>query len=195
MSPDWNSWLQQAGYVALYIGTALEGETVLLLAVWFMQKGLFEPLPLFFTAALGAFSGDQLFFRVGLYRGTALLDRKPHWAPKVEKIKRHLHRHRHWLMAGYRLVPGTRILVPLILGTAKTSKWEFAVLNLAGCLLWSGLVVSFGLAFVEAWQRLDIRLWHQEWIAFGVVFIVFFGTSLWNLIDFRHLRRHTKGVM
>ena len=61
------SLIEDYGYLALLIGTFLEGETILVLAGFAAQRGHLEIEWVIVVAFIGSFSGDQLFFYIGRF--------------------------------------------------------------------------------------------------------------------------------
>jgi hypothetical protein len=57
------------GYAAVFAGTLLEGETLLLLAAYAAHRGYLDWATVVVVAWLGATLGDQLWFALGRYRG------------------------------------------------------------------------------------------------------------------------------
>lgn len=191
---DWNYWIEVLGYPGVFIGTALEGETVLMLAAWFAGKGVLEIWWVVASATLGAFTGDQFFFFLGARKGKEFVRSREKWRQKAELVSGHLHRHRHWLMAGFRLVPGTRIFVPVALGSSGVKQREFAVYDFVGCLVWATGVSFFGLLFAEMVKAMRTKYTDAEWLAYGLVFMVTLGTVVFNLVDYRR-RRLSEGLI
>ena len=73
MSPE--LLLQKFGYLAVLVGTFLEGETILVLAGFFAERGYLR-LPLVIVCAFsGAYVGHVFWFWLGRSQGVKLLDR------------------------------------------------------------------------------------------------------------------------
>jgi membrane protein DedA with SNARE-associated domain len=64
-------------YPALFAGTVLEGEAVLIIAGFLAYRGYLELPYVILVAFLGAFLGDQLFFQIGRRVGAAFLEKRP----------------------------------------------------------------------------------------------------------------------
>ena len=69
--------IQHYGYLAVAVGTFLEGETVLLLAGAAASRGHLALPTVIGVATLASFAGDQLFFLLGRRHGSRLLARWP----------------------------------------------------------------------------------------------------------------------
>lgn len=67
------SLIKEFGYLAVFVGTFLEGETILVVAGFAAYETYLElPLVILF-AFLGSLFGDQLYFFIGRYKGQSLL--------------------------------------------------------------------------------------------------------------------------
>ena len=62
------SFVQNYGYGALFLGTLLEGETVLILAGLMAHMGLMKLPLVVLVALLGSVLGDQFYFFLGIIR-------------------------------------------------------------------------------------------------------------------------------
>ena len=131
------------GYLALFIGTYLEGETILLIAGFLAHSGIGLELPyVILSAFLGTFAGDQTFFYIGRWKGIRFLEKRPLWHSKTDKVFDMLHRHQLPVILGFRFIYGIRNVTPFVIGASRLSPVKFFVLNFLGALIWA---VSFGL--------------------------------------------------
>ena len=80
------------GYPALFIGTFLEGETILVIAGFLAHRGYLELPWVIVIAFLGTFSGDQFYFWLGRTKGVRFLTRRPSYRG-VEKAQDLLEKH------------------------------------------------------------------------------------------------------
>lgn len=133
----------QLGYLAVFTGTAMEGETVLLLAAAAVHMGYLQLMPVIVIGFLGAVCGDQLFFWMGRLQGRAVLSRFPRLAEKVSKVTGLMNRHKIKLLLGYRLMFGLRGAVVFALGMGRLRGKTFAALSLLISFIW---VVALSMA-------------------------------------------------
>ncbi|MBB3179053.1 DedA family protein [Variovorax sp. Sphag1AA] len=146
--------LADYGYLAVFIGCLLEGETILILAGFACHHGhLTVPLTLA-VAVIGATLGDQLFYWIGRYRGPALLARLPALARRAERVAVSLKRYDALVVMGVRFVYGLRIAGPIAIGAMHMPPRRFATFNFLGALLWAPLVGSVGFLFGSALDAL-----------------------------------------
>jgi membrane protein DedA with SNARE-associated domain len=159
---DVQALVEQYGYTAVFLGTFLEGETVLVLAGFAAHRGYLDVGWVMAAAFAGSVAGDQLYFFLGRVHGTALLQRHPDWVARVQRGQQLLERHQIWVILGFRFLYGLRTVTPLAIGLSRVSAARFAILNLAGAALWSVGVAGAGYAFGDLMQLLLGDLHHYE---------------------------------
>jgi membrane protein DedA with SNARE-associated domain len=166
------------GYLALFAGTFLEGETILIVAGYLAQDGFLD-LPLVILAAfLGTFAGDQTFFFLGRYKGMAFLAKRPAWQGKTAKAFALLNRHPVGVILGFRFLYGIRNVTPFAIGAGGLPPWRFFVLNFLGAAVWAIIFGSMGYhlgTFVEKVMR-DVAKYEMLGLA------GFFGGALVYLL-------------
>lgn len=148
------SLIQTHGYWVVFLGTLLEGETILLLSGVAVQRGYLDPVGVVVAALAGAIVGDNLFFHLGRHIGPAVLERWPHWRERVEAADAVLTRHRNVVIAGFRFLYGLRIATPIALGMSRVGRLRFALLDGAGAIVWSIGVTAAGYGLGSAAARL-----------------------------------------
>lgn len=177
------------GYPALLLGTFLEGETILLLAGFLAHRGYLELPWVIGVAFLGTFAGDQLFFYLGRFRGSAWLERRAGWHAKAERVFRLLHRHHIPVVVGFRFLYGLRSVTPFVLGASRLSPLRFFLLNALGGIVWASVVASLGYAFGNALESLTGGL--RELELWAAALICAAGLCGWL---FYFLRRRARGA-
>ena len=90
---DLSALLHAYGYLLIFVGTLVEGETLLTLGGYFAHQGYLDLGLVIVTAFAGAVCGDQLFFWLGRHHARRLLARFPKMREKVNvalvKIESH----------------------------------------------------------------------------------------------------------
>lgn len=170
----------QYGYGAVFVGSLLEGETILLLAGAAAHKGYLSVAAVVALAFCGGTLGDQILFAVGRRHGTALLARYPRLATRAESVKALIERNQNWLIVGVRFMYGLRLIGPLVIGMSAVSARRFVLLNLLGAAIWAPLVVGAGYLFGHALGWLMDRIQNFQFIALGVFVIAACGVALWR---------------
>jgi membrane protein DedA with SNARE-associated domain len=128
----------------LFLGSCFEGESIVLFFSAMAYKGYFSfpaVLAIAFTATLLA---DQTLFYAGRHFGPKLLNRKPEWQERVDKIFRLLHQYNIWFILSFRFIYGIRTLSPLVIGASGFNRKRFAILNFIAAAIWAALSCTTG---------------------------------------------------
>lgn len=160
------------GYVVIFIGCMLEGETILILSGFAAFQGYLSFPLIVFLAVLGGMLGDQIFFFVGRFYGAALLAKYPKLSKQSERVNHLILNHQRSLIIGIRFMYGLRIAGPVILGMSKISALRFIGLNLIGAAIWALVITSLGYFFGGAIEHLltDIKK-SEEAIALLIIVV------------------------
>lgn len=184
--------LDSYGYAALFVGTLLEGETVLVLAGFAAHRGYLS-LPLVMLAAFaGSLLGDQLYFQLGRRKGEAFLRRRAGWAPRVERVQDLIKRHHLPFILGFRFFYGLRTVSPFAIGMSDVPTRRYLMLNLIGAALWSATVASLGYFVGEAAEALLGQIRRYELGIFAGIAAV--GAILWGT-NFARRRRQRNEIL
>lgn len=132
------------GYIAVFIGTFLEGETILALAGVAAAYGYLSFAAVCAVAVVGAFLGDQTCFFIGRRYGNRVLARFPKLAAKAPRVQALLRRWDAAAVIILRFAYGLRIAGPIVIGTCGISPWRLAFFNFIGALIWAPLVAGVG---------------------------------------------------
>ena len=135
------------GYAAVGIGAFLEGETFLVLGGFAAHSGYLELPWVIASAFTGAIFGDQLYFYLGRLQGKAILERRPNWKIKSEKVFARLERNQVWFILGFRFLYGLRVITPFIIGMSNISRSRFLALNIIGTTIWATSITVLGYLF------------------------------------------------
>ena len=165
------------GYIAILIGTFLEGETIVLIAGFLAFTGHLE-LPLVILAAfVGSCSGDQLYFFIGRFQGRRLLQRFPAWQERTERVFYHVHRHQNLLILSFRFFYGLRNVTPFAVGMSEVKTARFVSLNIIGAAVWATTFGLLGYTFGHAFEQVLGAVKKYELTALGLLVVL--GLTIW----------------
>lgn len=136
--------LHEYGYLAVALGSFLEGEAVLLAGSFAASQGHLELKLVLLIAALASFVGDLPYFFAGRRYGESIMLRFPSVAGRRERFERLLHRHHLVLVIALRFLYGVRIAGLLTLGMSKLSAFRFLCLDFIGAMVWALVVCTAG---------------------------------------------------
>lgn len=140
-------YLELHGYWVLFVGTFLEGETVLLLAGFMAFQGYLDIVGVICTAWAGSFLGDQFYFYLGHFKGKGLLKRFHSIAKKFREALKMIEKYGNLVAFVSRFTYGFRIVLPIILGITNLAPRTFLWINLASALSWAVLFSLGGYLF------------------------------------------------
>ena len=179
---DLSKLLSTYGYFALFVGTFLEGETILILAGFAAFNGHLS-LPLAILSAFaGSFAGDQTAFYIGRYNKHYLETRLKKWECRIERVHHLLEKHQVLVLICFRFFYGFRNITPFAVGTTSVSPWRFFALNGIGAALWA---VCFGLGGFYLGDVLERFLQEAKWWVAGGLFTLLAGAWLFKTIRAR----------
>lgn len=176
------------GYIAVLIGTFLEGETILVLAGLAAHRG-YLALPIVIMAAfLGTLLGDQLYFYLGRRHSEYFLQRRPVWRTKIKQVDDILVRYQTIMILSFRFFYGIRTISPFVIGMSSIPAWKYILFNVIGAGVWAVAVGYAGYYFGHAVEVILGDIKRYEIRLFAVVGIV--GIGIWIL----HLYRKKKKI-
>lgn len=155
-------FLQKYGYIVLFIGVLLEGETILVIAGALAHMGTLSLPEVMLTAWLGSVLNDQGLFFLGHRYGARLLERWPHLAAKVERGRRFIERFGDAVVMIFRFAYGTRTITPILLGINGYPWKRFAFLNIPAALVWAIAFATLGYALGASLKLLLARIRSAE---------------------------------
>jgi membrane protein DedA with SNARE-associated domain len=148
---DFTPLLHHYGYLALFAGAFLEGETVLLIAGFLVHEGYFSPLTTGLIAMLGGTAGDQVSFYLGRrYADKIIAHLPPHLRMPVGFAKKLVANNPTFVLLTMRFLVGMRMVLPLLCGAARIRASRFIAFNMATAVVWAALFLFLGYLFGEA---------------------------------------------
>ena len=161
--------IEQYGYVAVFLGCFLEGETVLVLGGFAAHLGYLSLPGVIGTAAAAGFVGDQVLFAVGRRYGDRVFARFPKLAALRPRARSLLDRYGAWAAFGVRFLVGMRLAGAITIGASGFPQRRFLPANAAGAIVWATAIGAAGYAFGQAFTLFLERARHLELAAFAVV--------------------------
>lgn len=177
--------LHDYGYLAILIGTFLEGETILILGGVAAHFGVLDLALVMLSAFTGSSAGDQLYYFIGRLKGPALLDFFPRWKASAKKVSYHVERHQNLIILSFRFFYGLRNVTPFVLGISGVQVARFVPLNLIGAGIWAFSFAMLGYLLGEAHERILGKGYHL--VILGALAVCFVG--VWVFRKWRALRQ------
>ena len=179
--------IQDYGYLAILVGTFIEGETIVVLGGLAAHLGFLELHWVIVSAFAGSFAGDQLYFYIGRRYGPRILAKRLSWQANAEKVYRLLRKHQDFLILTFRFYYGLRNVTPFVIGASQVSRVRYFALNFIGAVIWAITLSWMGYLFGEAF-RLFLDDFHQKGLmVLGVLVVI--GLLIWVTTLLRARRR------
>ncbi|HEY6878046.1 MAG TPA: DedA family protein [Polyangiales bacterium] len=139
-----DAFIAHWGYLAIIVGTVLEGEAVLVAAGAMAHHGPLWLPWVMLAAFVGSVGGDQLWFLLGHRYGMRWLAARPHLLTRARVVQSWLDQYGIGFLIGFRFFYGLRTVTPVLLGATGFSLRRFAVFNLIGAAAWAVTFGAFG---------------------------------------------------
>lgn len=172
--------LQKFGYLAVFVGTFLEGESILVMAGFFAERGHLDIWLVIGVAFVGAYLGHIFWFWLGRTQGVKLLDRFP-------KMKKHFGRgirmfERYGAPAIFitQWLYGLRVTCAVIIGISRISIIKFLIYEAITCLIWAIVIGGLGYYFGRAIESLLGRAEHIEKWGLGLLVVIALGFWIYH---------------
>jgi membrane protein DedA with SNARE-associated domain len=175
MTPE--TLLEQFGYLAVFVGTFLEGEAILVAAGFFASRGYLDIAWVTVVAFVGAYLGHLFWFWLGRVHGVKLLDRFPGMKRHFGKGIRVFERYGAAAIIITQWLYGLRITCAVIIGMSRISLVKFLLYEAASCAAWAVVITALGYYFGRAIESLLGRVEHIE--KYGLLFIVLVAVGFW----------------
>lgn len=177
-------FVKHYGYLAILIGSIIEGEMILLLGGFAAYAGLLALPWVIFTAFCGTLFADQAYFLLGRWQSRRILAARPSWKAKMNKAEKLFRRFKTPLILVFRFLYGIRAVLVFVIGMSRISKTKFAVLNALGAMIWALSVGTGGYLFGNGFEILLGKVRAVQLGALGALVIA--GSLLWAT---RYIRR------
>jgi membrane protein DedA with SNARE-associated domain len=169
--------LQKFGYFAVFAGTFLEGETTLVMAGFFAERGYLDLALVVLVAFLGAYTGHVFWFWLGRAQGIRLLERFPRMKTHFGRGIRIFERYGAPAIFITQWLYGLRITAAVIIGISKISLTKFLVYQAISCIVWAIVIGSAGYYFGRAVESVLGKAAHIE--KWGLLALLVIGAGVW----------------
>jgi membrane protein DedA with SNARE-associated domain len=143
------AFIAKYGYIGIFIGTFLRGETTVLLGGIFSNLGYMSIWVVMLYACIGTFVGDCTFFAIGRFFGKNILDRFDFIRNKVPLANKVIRKNGNLIIFMVRFLVGIRAVILILLGCTNLKMSKFLTYSVLNPIAWSMLISIIGFAFGE----------------------------------------------
>jgi membrane protein DedA with SNARE-associated domain len=129
------------GLLAVFGGTLLEGEGILIVAATLSAQGVLDPVRVWLAASTGAWLGHVFWFGMGrAIRGRRLALGSAAFRARAAKVKRLIEARPVTAILLLQYLYGLRLVGAVALGLTELSLLRFVLYQIVNCLVWAGLI-------------------------------------------------------
>lgn len=176
---------------ALFVGSFLFGETVILAAAVLSAQGLWSSWTIFWLSLLGTLASDALWFLYG-QKILSFFHKWEKYRRNSEKFLRALEKltgARPYLsLLWVKAVYGVRIFTIIYLSVRKVAFWKFMALDAIGSAWWLGVIIIFGRLAGTGLDEILPAIGNLEYAAAAIVFIIIVWRIIFTWVSKRALR-------
>lgn len=177
MEELFTQWLQEYGYIILFIWSTLEGELGLIMAGIMCHTGHMTISIAIIVAGLGGFVGDQVYFYIGRYNKQFIYKKLKTQRRKFALAHLLLQRYGWPIIFAQRYLYGMRTVIPMSIGVTRYSAKTFAFINLISALVWAAITILLAYFFGE--QLLQIVHYAKEHYYIAIPFVLILGGGIY----------------
>ncbi len=174
-------FLADYGYIAVFIGTFLEGELFLLVAGFFVKSGFLKPIPTVIFSILGALSHELLYFFLGKWKGRHFLLGNKYTKRKYIKAKRLIEKYGTLSIFLVRFIYGMRIVSMTLLGATGYNMYKFIFFDILSLIIWSTIFLFIGYLFGHIATMIFGEVKHYFLLA-GIIVIIL-GSIVYLIVN------------
>lgn len=180
-------FVSKYGYIAIFLLTFVEGESVLIAAGFLAYHGYLDAAAIVLVSTAASYLGHGAFFLIALHRREAFL-RVIQRFVKVNLLKLESLIARYGTAAIFicQWLYGFRLLSAAVLGISRMGTGKYFSLQFISCLLWAVICTSGGYFFGATLKNLlgDIKA-YEPYIVLGFLAA---GALIWFMRDIRKKR-------
>jgi membrane protein DedA with SNARE-associated domain len=182
----WEHWIATYGYFALFLGTMLEGEAVLIIAGYSLARGYLDPAPTYLVAVSAAATADAMYFWLGRSFGARMVRAFPRLRPLRARATLFVRRNGHTAAFLSRFAYGLRLVLPMMIGALRMRPAIFHIFAALAAVCFAAVYLCVGYLFGQAIATLIGRV--SAWETAIVVGVLLLGILAVAYRDWRIYR-------
>jgi len=165
--------IRDFGYLFVFFGTFLEGETTLVMAGVLIHEGSLSFPKVVVISLFASYLSHISFYFFGYLGGETFLRKFRHQEEKVFRIFSLIRRYETFAIFLFQYILGLRFASAMAFGLAKTSPLKYGLLQLISCLIWASLFLLLGYLFSYSVQSYvnDIKKLLLLVMVFGIFLV------------------------
>lgn len=180
--------MNHIGYLAVFFGSLIEGETAIITGSFLSHWGYFELPKVMVIAMLAALFIDWVYFFISRKQGRKFFHRRPKLEIKLNRITERIETHPIFFMLFYRFMHGLRIPLAIAFGLSGFSVLQYGILSFIGTVLWVVSYSAIGYFFGAVIAANLTTIEHHEFLITAVILLL-------SLSVFYFIRKRNTGSL
>lgn len=172
-----HDFIMKFGYPALFLGSLLEGESVLIAAGLLARSGYLDLNLVVLVALAGTYMADVSIYLLARKKGEGIISRFPVAKTYYPKVKNLFDKYGIWAIFITRYLYGLRLAAAGFLGLMKMRKRKYLPFNFLSCMIWAVVIGNLGYMFGASLEALIGQIKHYEKLV--VPLIILIGVGVW----------------
>lgn len=162
------------GYLMIFLVTALNLSTVILLAGFAAHSGYLDFYWTVLVGFLGTLFFSEVYFLLARYGMGRFLITHPKCRVRIERFNQKFKSNRAIIFATffYRFIPGFRVLTPFLVAPLKVPFLGVTIANALGSFVWSVIFVCVGYYFGALADRFLADVKAYEWYVVAAIILL-----------------------
>lgn len=162
------------GYIAVFLGSLVEGESVIFVACLMAQLGYLSLIKIMIIAFTGTLFADQTLYYIGRYYGPALIQRFHSLHAPANRAFKLLHSWDLWFILSFRFIWGIRTISPIVIGSSGITPQRYTPLNFIAAVIWTLISCIGGYFLAGILEEIGLRMIKRYFGIFTLVIIAIF---------------------
>ncbi|USO00665.1 MAG: DedA family protein [Alphaproteobacteria bacterium] len=163
--------ISKYGYLCVFLGSMVEGESIVLTASMLAATGFFSLHKLMILSFLGTCIAEQIFYNVGFFLGKSILHKWHITSKLFNKIGPIILKNEVAYILSCRFIYGIRTVSPFLIGVAKVNPKKYFLLNIIASFIWALFSCTLGYTIGHFTKGLGLSF--KYIVGINVIIIVF----------------------
>lgn len=177
------AFFQKFGYPMMFLGSFVEGVSVMLMGGFFAARGYFSFPMVWLTMFLGDITGDIMWYHIGYYGGMPAVEKiekifKVKLKKRVERMKKFLEERGGKVIMGIKFTAGLCLAMLITAGAARMKFKKFIKYDILGSIGWTTLMCTLGYFFGQSYELLDKYVKRMGFVVTGIVVVAFITVKI-----------------
>ncbi|GMT44089.1 MAG: hypothetical protein IEMM0003_0908 [bacterium] len=180
--------VSEYGIIAVFAGTFLEGESVLVIAGAMAGQQLLHPMYVWAAAAAGAWLGHIVWFIVGRSIGKKTvwkLSLKYGFSEKITMLNDYIEQNKTKAVIILQYLYGVRVVGAISFGISEIKFSWFTVAQLVNCMVWAMAVGAIGFFLGKTASAFSNSPIYSVWITASIIVLFFIAKKILHLLKNR----------